>query len=319
MLETIKMYTYVAFGLTVRSPILLPELIKKDLGKEKSDITVELASLDTEWNTAADDDTAFVVKKNHVLFQVQDTATYKVQNGDRILVSPMVNVTEDKIRLFLLGTCMGIILLQRGILPLHGSAVNINGRAYAFVGDSGAGKSTLASAFLKRGFQLISDDVIPVTLDQDQIPMVTPSYPQQKLWQESLNHFGENSHKYRPIIERETKFAVPVASQFTSNPLPLGGIIELLKDDNEEIEFQTITGLHCLQTLFYHTYRNFILNPAGLRDWHFKMSTHILKQSKLFQLKRPISRFTAHELVSLILDRIYEEENAYDKKCNSYS
>ena len=37
--------------------------------------------------------------------------------------------------------------------PLHGSAIAIDGKAYAIVGDSGAGKSTLASAFLKKGYQ----------------------------------------------------------------------------------------------------------------------------------------------------------------------
>ena len=57
---------------------------------------------------------------------------------------------------------MGAILMQRKILPLHGSAIAIDGKAYAIVGDSGAGKSTLASAFLKRGYQLLSDDVITV-------------------------------------------------------------------------------------------------------------------------------------------------------------
>ena len=44
----------------------------------------------------------------------------------------------------------------------------------------------LASAFLNRGYQLLSDDVIAVSLSQEEsIPFVTPSYPQQKLWQES--------------------------------------------------------------------------------------------------------------------------------------
>ena len=38
---------------------------------------------------------------------------------------------------------MGALLMQRKILPLHGSAIAIDGKAYAFVGDSGAGKSTL--------------------------------------------------------------------------------------------------------------------------------------------------------------------------------
>ena len=50
-----------------------------------------------------------------------------------------------------LGTCMGALLMQRKIFPFHGSAIAINGKAYAIVGDSGAGKSTLASAFLKKG------------------------------------------------------------------------------------------------------------------------------------------------------------------------
>ena len=63
---------------------------------------------------------------------------------------------------------MGAILMQRKVFPLHGSAIAINGKAYAFVGDSGAGKSTLASAFLNKGYQLLSDDVIAVSLSQDE-------------------------------------------------------------------------------------------------------------------------------------------------------
>ena len=38
-------------------------------------------------------------------------------------------IDEDIIRLYILGTCMGAILMQRKILPLHGSAIAINGKA----------------------------------------------------------------------------------------------------------------------------------------------------------------------------------------------
>ena len=75
------------------------------------------------------------------------------KDGNKIIVSPLDEIDEDVIRLYILGTCMGAILMQRKILPLHGSAIAINGKAYAIVGDSGAGKSTLASAFLKKGYQ----------------------------------------------------------------------------------------------------------------------------------------------------------------------
>ena len=42
---------------------------------------------------------------------------------------------------------------EKDILPLHGSAVAINGKAYAFMGNSGAGKSTLASALINQGYE----------------------------------------------------------------------------------------------------------------------------------------------------------------------
>ena len=78
---------------------------------------------------------------------------------------------------------MGALLMQRKILPLHGSAIAIDGKAYALIGDSGAGKSTLASAFLNKGYQLLSDDVIAVSLlNKKYCQLFIPSYPQQKLW-----------------------------------------------------------------------------------------------------------------------------------------
>ena len=43
----------------------------------------------------------------------------------------MKDTGEDKIRLLFLGTCMGALLIQRKILPLHGSAIEIDGKAYA--------------------------------------------------------------------------------------------------------------------------------------------------------------------------------------------
>ena len=107
--------------------------------------------------------------------------------------------------------------MQRKVLPLHGSVVAINGKAYAFIGDSGVGKSTLASAFLAKGYELLSDDVIAVSLNQENCPIINPSYPQQKLWQESLNAFGMETSQYRPVYQRETKYAIPVVSKFSAN------------------------------------------------------------------------------------------------------
>ncbi|MCP1092525.1 aldolase [Bacillaceae bacterium OS4b] len=246
-----------------------------------------------------------------VMFQVPGAATFKIQEGNEIIVSPISDASEDKIRLYILGTCMGILLLQKKVLPLHGSAIEINGKAYAFIGESGAGKSTLAAAFLKEGFQLLSDDVIPVSLSKDNEPFITPSYPQQKLWQESLQAFGIEKKGYQPLFERETKFAVPVTSSFSKEPLPLSTVFELVKTEHGEVTLQKINQLERFRTLFCHTYRNFLVPRLGLMEWHFMESVNILNKIHMYQLHRPNKGFTVNNLVSQILENINEEDSLF--------
>lgn len=300
---------YQAFGFKVISDIPLPELPTSNVNHV--DFTVEIADLNLLWSEIADSTRFFYVKENYCLFKIPGVAIYLIRDGNKIIVSKFDGANEDQIRLYILGTCMGALLMQRRILPLHGSAVAIDGKAYAIVGESGAGKSTLASAFLKLGYQLISDDVIPVTLSKKSIPMVTPAYPQQKLWLESLNQFGMESDNFRPIFNRETKFAIPVLNQFASKPLPLAGVVELVKTDSDEIEIFPIQSLNRLQTLFIHTYRNFFIAPSGLMDWHFSTTAKMCEHIDIYQLRRPTSRFTAHDLTDLILTSFNKEEKVY--------
>ncbi|MGA6841346.1 HPr kinase/phosphorylase [Priestia megaterium] len=307
MINILKKNVYKAFGLTILSEIPLPELPQINIESNRTDVVIEKADLSTLWSQYSNRNEDFVIEKDWVMFHMPGTAIFLVQNGRRILVSPINGAHESEIRLYILGTCMGAILLHRKILPLHGSAIAINGKAYAIVGDSGAGKSTLASAFLKRGFQLVSDDVIPVTLNNENTPIVTPSYPQQKLWLESLNHFGMESNNYQPLFVRETKFAVPVQSQFAVEPLPLAGVFELVKGDKEEIEIYSIQSLKRFYKLYYHTYRNFFIQGSGLMEWHFNTSSKIINKIDFYQLQRPINRFTAYDLTELILNKIKVE------------
>lgn len=309
MLKTEKKVVYKAFGLSIVSEVPLPELPHMDNHQVDSiDIEIKIEDLSTLWHELSDGQDEFVIRENLVMFQVPNIATFSMQEGKRISISPMEEYEEDMIRLWILGTCMGAILMQRKVFPLHGSAVAINGKAYAFVGDSGAGKSTLASAFLNQGYQLLSDDVIAVSLSPDNTPIVTPSYPQQKLWQDSLNNFGMETSNYRSIYGRETKYNVPVPSKYFPNPLPLAGVFELVKTGDGEVEIRRIKKLERFQTLFYHTFRNFLIADLGLVDWHFHTSAAILNKIDVYQLCRPVSGFSAPQLVSLILNTLNKGE-----------
>src|SRR5699024_8119404 len=121
-------------------------------------------------------------------------------------------------------------------------------------------------------------------------PMVIPSYPQQKLWQESLDQFGIESSQYKPVYDRETKFSVPVKDEYLNKPMPLAGIFELNKSDENKIEIIPIQNLERLPTLFYHTYRNFLISRSGLINWHFDFSANIVKKINFHRITRPNTR-----------------------------
>ena len=304
MLITAKHDIYTAFGYSIQSDIPLPELKKLGSATCTADIFIRYADLSNNRIRLSELPKKVSVTEDRIMFWVPDLAIFAVDGGTSITISPEQNADEDKIRLYVLGTCMGAVLLQRRVLPLHGSAIVIDNKAYAFVGHSGHGKSTLASAFLHRGFHLLTDDVIAVTLDHRNIPYVTPSYPQQKLWQESLDAFGMRSDRYRPLFERETKFAIPVDSRFSASAFPLAGIFELMKTECSHAEIRPVGKLERLPLLHRHTYRNFFLPNSGLTTWHFETTARLAGVTDFYQLRRPLHGQTVHQLASMILHTI---------------
>lgn len=301
-------HLYRAFGLSIASDLPLPELIPCD-PNEKVDAEIIQEDLNRLWEQHARPSRSFVYLDHAVMFQVPGTAIFCIQDGRSILVSPRAGSDVDKIRLYILGTCMGILLMQKRILPLHGSAIAIDGKAYAFVGDSGAGKSTLATLLLRQGHQLLSDDLIAVAMSGDQLPMVSSSYPQQKLWQESMDHLGMCSAEYKPLFERETKFAVPVDSLFCRETLPLAGVVELMKCEEGEVRLQEVSGLDRFQLLLRHTYRSLVMQQSGLMEWHFGVLAALVNRIEVLQLERPLKDFTAYQVAEQILDHIHKEES----------
>ncbi len=299
---------YYSFGLIIESEFPLPELPLPSAytGGQSPDLTVRQDELGSLWSEAKRISDYLAIHEDTVLIRVPDTAILGMRAGKEIIISPFGKADPDKIRLYILGTCMGVILMQRKVLPLHGSAVAIAGKAYAIVGMSGAGKSTLASLLLADGGQLISDDLIAVTLDAAGQPYAQPAYPQQKMWQDTIGLLGMNAGELRPLFERETKFAVPVPAQFCGSALPLAGIYELVKTESDAA-IQPIAGLEKFHTLLQHTFRGFLLEPLGLMEWHFRTLTQFALHLPMQRLHRPQAQaagFSAPKLSAYILNQI---------------
>ena len=78
-------------------------------------------------------------------------------------------------------TVTALLLAWRGRVPLHASAVAIDGRGLVICGPAGAGKSSLAAALVSAGARLISDDLTVLAADVPGAPRLKCGRPGVRL------------------------------------------------------------------------------------------------------------------------------------------
>ena len=276
-------YRYLAFGIQFESEIELPELQTCDGGS--ADVKILYGNVPNEIRSPFGQREFYQVAEGEFLLRVRGVASYYVTEGEQIVVQPF---TQDLrgVRLYLLGTAMGVLLMQRGILPIHGSAVVIRERCIIFAGLSGAGKSTVAAALHKKGYSLLADDISAVNCDHDGLPWVQSGYPQQKLWQASASMLGINTISLQRICEDEDKYAVPVLGGFWRHPVLLNAIYEITVQPGSNIAIVPVKGAEKIATIMHHTYRSEVLKGLGLKLDHFKKCAALAKQIPVFRLTR---------------------------------
>jgi hypothetical protein len=82
-------------------------------------------------------------------------------DGGRIVCSPP-DMEPWSWQRFLVGRILPWAAVLRGLEPLHAGAVEIDGRAVAFIGATGAGKTSLTLQLVARGARFVTDDVLTV-------------------------------------------------------------------------------------------------------------------------------------------------------------
>lgn len=311
-MEQALMYDYHAFGMDIQSDISLKGLLPNP-SASAVDVYVRAEKLCDKWGSRSAQD-MFVYGEKEIMFQIEGVGVFSIRSGREIGYERAEGATDAYIRLYVMGSCLGLILMQREILPMHGSALYMQHMGIIITGDSGAGKSTTAAAFMKQGARLLSDDVIPVHW-KETAPLIFPAYPQQKMWLNSLEQFGQTIEGLEQVVEREEKFNIPVYEHFYNRPAPMHAIVELVPADTEEITLIEVTGLAKLELLYRNTYRQFVIEPAGFSFWHFRALSAVAGRIPVYTLRRPVSRFSADEVVEAVLHQLKGEE-AHDRKAN---
>lgn len=221
---------YTLCGWRVASAIALPDLPRWSGEARAPDIApdIVIAFGDVPTMAAPVLETAVVQidADGRARFGIDAVAEYLIEGGARITIAPHTSVDDPAIRLFLLGSGLGFLCHQRGVLPLHAASVVVDGAAICLAGASGSGKSTLVDAFARRGYVVLSDDVSPVDA-RGPAPLILPSLRRIRLWSDSLANGGWGEADVERCRAGLEKFSRSLHADVSSGAVPPAAIFHL--------------------------------------------------------------------------------------------
>jgi hypothetical protein len=276
-------HRYRIFGLSIGSDLGLPELVPVE-DSTAPEVIIRVPAHDT----APAADFELMALGDDVSLSVPGIATYKMRDGRSIAVAPEAGSSERDVRLFLLGSAFAAILHQRGLLPLHSNAIEIDGKAVAFLGHSGAGKSTLAAWFHDRGHGLLSDDVCVVGLDKDGGGVAYGGVPRVRLWRDALEASGRFADGEERAADEWEKYNVRTEHSAIRHDAALSHLYLFAGDGSEVDTIVTrLSGSRAVQALVENTYRGAYVKMLGKTQRHFDQCVSLAKKLAIFEVRRP--------------------------------
>jgi hypothetical protein len=208
---------------------------------------------------------------------------YRKGHGITIERGPDVDLSEES--LWLNGSLYSAIASINGLVPIHASAVAVDGRVFAFTGCGGAGKSTLAAALGLHGLPMFCDDTLVLDLsDPDQI-ICLPGHKRLKLRPDALALTrAKAEEKVSQTVDKY--YAVPSGGSVTSR-MPLAELIFL--EDGDRIAFEPVSGGQRLAMLQDDHYTAGLLAAARRPDrrQQFEHLARLASQVAMSRFIRP--------------------------------
>lgn len=292
-------HRYQAYDFSLQTPFACPELLP---AAEAPDVVVTFGAVPGTLHEPRQVGAVFEARPGQFLLRIDGVARYLVEAGRSVTIDPDPGSDPDDVRLFLLSTCLTVIILQRGEqLTLHAGGVRTPEGAVLFVGYSGSGKSTLLREFLRRGCPMISDDVVPVRTDGSGTVLAQPAFPYMKLCGDAAEAAGLPIGAL-PRIRRDArvdKFGIAVR-EFSPEPSPVRAVYVLVPSEQAGISLKALDNPAKLRMLLYRTAGMPFVQGMGLRDAHFKLVTRIGAGLDVKRVTRPWNGSGVRDLADAI-------------------
>ncbi|MGL6108445.1 hypothetical protein [Romboutsia sp.] len=300
-------YFYKVYGLNIKSEIEIPELCRLEVIEDDNiHVSINFNRMSEDIKKLIKDGIEADYKKQRSWFNIDNLATYYIENGNKVIIEPCTKIDEQLLKVYILGSVLGIVLLQRNTVAIHGGALQINKLGCVITGDKGAGKSTLTTALRKKGYGFVADDVAAIY--HDKTNMINPGFPYQKLCEDTMDKLGYDKSKYTPHRgDMNIKYIVPALGSFIDKPIPLNTVIELEQGDVSKVEMCEIKGTEKLSNLIKNIFRiEVIMYSGGMEPAYLKKCLQIAQNIKYYKITRPENQFTVNEQIEIIENLLFE-------------
>lgn len=245
-------YYYKIYGQTLVSDFAFPQLVPAgETEAGTSEIYIREGAFPEELKR---ENNCYSEIGNTVSYLSNDYCYLYVTDGATITYERKTKEADTLLNAYLLGWGMSMLFHQRGGLAIHCACVADERGAVIISGDSGCGKSTMTSYFLSRGYHLVADDMSVVVFDPEENCYATPAFPYQKQCRNEIVDKGYDEKKLVYIDEMKDKFLVPVAGEFSTEPVPVRAMLLLGFTKEEKPQLHEITGIDkmhaCVHALF---------------------------------------------------------------------
>ena len=284
------MYFYKVYGMNVASELPFPQLVVSE-DTSRYDAIIEEAELSDEIQSVWPG-------KKYEFGQTYSwlsnrTCQMQVYEGKRMTYALTGEGHPEWLQSYLLGYGMGLLAMQRGMLPIHCSAVADEHGGVLIAGASGAGKSTTTTAFLKEGYGLLADDMAWVDGQN-----VYPAFPYQKLCRDVVMREGYNLEELIYIDEEKDKFLARYRGEFSTEARRIKGFVWLRLVQGEDVVTHEITGLDRFHVYMDNNFfRAFMTKEQKYAPYMGQIGLEMASKVPLLCIGRPVGKDTAEEVV----------------------
>lgn len=290
---------YLLSGLHTHSEIVLTGVPRSTFDAERRDVLIQV---ETGLSPIGHSSKRFVFEHSADLsrIRIDAVADYEVRAGRVITIWPAAGAAQKDIEIFLLGPVWATLCHQRGLLPLHASAIVRDRGIIAFAGHSGAGKSTTAALMHSLDCQLFADDILPISLNENSEPGAWPYLRRLKLRRDFILQLALSPAA--PVSERLDKEKYFVQPKWAADD-KWGRLDRLYLLEsypaNSSNSIERIVGAEAVHVLVDQTYHRDFIDLSGRFNHHLAFCTELASKIAIYRLRRsPL--LSAEEFGSLL-------------------